>query len=104
MLLITASTTDIPISNTLQRLHTSPMSRDSLSVRGVLLPIDHYLGDRAGYHKVAFTKIPLVCSCPLGFASCTVAVPPELFQLKCLNPTLKVRPHLNRNKTSVPQI
>jgi hypothetical protein len=33
-----------------------------------------------------------------------VAEPPELFQLKCLSPTLKARPHLNRNKTSVPRI
>jgi hypothetical protein len=33
-----------------------------------------------------------------------VAEPPELFQLKCLSPALEVRPHLNRNNTSVPQI
>jgi hypothetical protein len=33
-----------------------------------------------------------------------VAEPPKLFQLKCLSPTLKARPHLNRNKTPVPQI
>ena len=33
-----------------------------------------------------------------------VAEPPELFQLKCLSPTLEARPHLNRNKPSVPQI
>jgi hypothetical protein len=33
-----------------------------------------------------------------------VAEPPELFQLKCLSPTLEARPHLNRNKTSVPRI
>jgi hypothetical protein len=25
--------------------------------------------------------------------------PPELFQLKCLSPTLEARPHLNRNNT-----
>jgi hypothetical protein len=50
------------------------MSRDSRSARGALLPIDHYLGDLAGYHYVAFTKIPLVCSCPLGFASHTNTV------------------------------
>jgi hypothetical protein len=29
---------------------------------------------------------------------------PELFQLKCLSPTLEARPHLNRNKMSVPRI
>jgi Ribonuclease G/E len=34
----------------------------------------------------------------------SVAEPPELFQLKCLSLTLEVRPHLNRNKTSVPWI
>jgi hypothetical protein len=33
-----------------------------------------------------------------------VAEPPELFQLNCLSPTLKARPHLNGNKTSVPRI
>jgi hypothetical protein len=33
-----------------------------------------------------------------------VAEPPELFQLKCLSPTLEARPHLSRNKTSVPRI
>jgi hypothetical protein len=33
-----------------------------------------------------------------------VEEPPELFQLKCVSPTLKARPHLNRNKTSVPRI
>jgi hypothetical protein len=33
-----------------------------------------------------------------------VAEPPELFQLKCLSPALEARPHLNRNKPSVPQI
>jgi hypothetical protein len=33
-----------------------------------------------------------------------VAEPPELFQLKCLSPALEARPHLNGNKTSVPQI
>jgi hypothetical protein len=36
--------------------------------------------------------------------SVPMAEPPELFQLKCLSPTLKARPHLNRNKTSVPRI
>jgi hypothetical protein len=30
--------------------------------------------------------------------------PPELFQLKCPCPALKARPHLNRNKPSVPRI
>jgi hypothetical protein len=55
----------------MQRLHPLPMSRDSLSARGALLPVDHYLGGLARYNYVAFTKIPLVCSCSLGFASHT---------------------------------
>jgi hypothetical protein len=38
------------------------------------------------------------------FKDVCVAEPPELFQLNCLSPTLKARPHLNRNKTSVPRI
>jgi hypothetical protein len=42
------STTDIPVSDTLQRLHTLLTSRDSLSARGALLPIDHYLAGLAG--------------------------------------------------------
>jgi hypothetical protein len=33
-----------------------------------------------------------------------VVEPRELFQLKCLGPALKARPHLNRNKLSVPRI
>jgi hypothetical protein len=57
--------------NPLQWLHSLPMSRDSLSARGVLLPIDHFLAGPAGYHYVAFTKILLMCSYPLGFASRT---------------------------------
>jgi hypothetical protein len=34
MLLLTVRTADIPVSNTLQRLHTLPRSRDSLSSLG----------------------------------------------------------------------
>jgi hypothetical protein len=63
------STADIPISNTLKRLHTLPTSRDSRSTRGSRLPIDHYQGDLAGFHYVAFTKIPRGHSHPLGFSS-----------------------------------
>jgi hypothetical protein len=51
------STTDILVSNTLQRLHTLPTSHDSHFARGSSLPIDHYQGDLAGSHYVAFTKI-----------------------------------------------
>jgi hypothetical protein len=48
---------DIEVSNTLQRSHTLPTSHDSLSARGSSLPIDHYQGELAGSHYVAFTKI-----------------------------------------------
>jgi hypothetical protein len=34
----------------------------------------------------------------------TVAEVPELFQLKCLSPALKARPHLNGNNPSIPRI
>jgi hypothetical protein len=47
------SMADIPVSDTLQSLHTLPTSRDSLYAREELLPIDHYLGGLAGYHYVA---------------------------------------------------
>jgi hypothetical protein len=70
-MLLTVSTADIPVSNTLQRLHTLPTSCDSLSTRGTLLPIDHYLGGLAGYDYVAFIKIPLLYSCSLAFVSRT---------------------------------
>jgi hypothetical protein len=68
------STADISVSNPLHRSHTLPTSHDSLSARGELIPIDHYLGGLAGYHYVAFTKTPLVHSCSLGFASRTNTV------------------------------
>jgi hypothetical protein len=56
-MLLTMSMTDISVSNTLQRLHTLPTRRDSHSARGSSIPIDHYQGDLAGSHYVAFTKI-----------------------------------------------
>jgi hypothetical protein len=34
----------------------------------------------------------------------SVAELPELFQLKCLSPALKARPHLNGNNPSIPRI
>jgi hypothetical protein len=34
----------------------------------------------------------------------SVAELPELFQLKCLSPTLEARPHLNGNNPSIPRI
>jgi hypothetical protein len=57
MPLLTVSTNDISISNTLQRSHTLPTSRDSHSARKEPVSIHHYLGGLAGYHYVAFTKI-----------------------------------------------
>jgi hypothetical protein len=48
----------ISFDNTLQSLRTLPTSRDSLSAWRSWLSIDHYQGDPAGYHYVAFTKIP----------------------------------------------
>jgi hypothetical protein len=51
------------------------MSRDSLSAWRELLPIDHYLGGLAGYHYVAFTKIPQGCSRPLGFLNVSHSSP-----------------------------
>jgi hypothetical protein len=72
--LLTVGTTDILVSNPMQRLHPLPTTRDSRFARGALLPIDHFLGGLAGYHYIAFTKILLVCSCPLGFASRTNTV------------------------------
>jgi hypothetical protein len=38
---------------------------------GFARPVLHYRGEWLGIHDVAFTKIPLVCSCPLGFVSRT---------------------------------
>jgi hypothetical protein len=73
--LITTSTADISVSNPLQRLHTLPTSRDSLSTRRELLPIDHYLGGLAGYHYEAFTKIPRGYSRPLGFLNVSHSSP-----------------------------
>jgi hypothetical protein len=61
------STANIPVSNTLQRLHTLPTSRDSHSARGSGLPIDHYQGDLAGSHYVAFTKISQRSQSPVRF-------------------------------------
>jgi hypothetical protein len=70
MLLLTVSTTDIPVSNTLQRLHTLPTSHDPF-LPWVYQTLKHYQGGSARFHYIAFTKIPLVHSCSLGFASRT---------------------------------
>jgi hypothetical protein len=44
MLLLTVSTADIPVSNTLQRLHTLPTSRDPVLPR-VDQTLKHYQGE-----------------------------------------------------------
>jgi hypothetical protein len=67
------SSADIPVSNTLQRLHTLPTSCDPLLPR-VDKTLKHYEGESARFHYVAFTKTPLVHSCLLGLASRTNAV------------------------------
>jgi hypothetical protein len=70
MLLLTVSTTDIPVSNALQRLHILPTSCDPFLPQ-VDQTLKHYQGESARFHYVAFTKTPLVHSCSLGFASRT---------------------------------
>jgi hypothetical protein len=40
----------------------------------------------------------------MGWRATSVAELPELFQLKCLSPTLEARPHLNGNNPSIPRI
>jgi hypothetical protein len=43
------------------------MSSDPLSAQGSSLPIDHFWGDLAGFHYVAFIEISQRYSRPLGF-------------------------------------
>jgi hypothetical protein len=52
------SMADIPVFNTLRMLHILPTRHDSHSAQGSSLPIDHYQGDLAWSHYVAFIKIP----------------------------------------------
>jgi hypothetical protein len=61
------SSTDILVSNTLQRLYTLPTSRDPFMPR-VDQTLKHYQGESARFHYVAFTKTSLVHGCSLGFA------------------------------------
>jgi hypothetical protein len=60
------------------------MSHDSLSARGALLPIDHYLGDLAGCHNIAFTKISRGHNRLLGFFSLinTISLPTRMVSNK----------------------
>jgi hypothetical protein len=51
------------------------MSRDSLFVWGSSLPIDDFQGDPAGFHYVAFTKIPRGHSRLLGFSNLINTIP-----------------------------
>jgi hypothetical protein len=83
------STADIQVSNTLQRLHTLPTSRDPFFPR-VDQTLKQYQGESAGIHYVAFTKTPLVHSCSLGFASRT-------------NTILLLRWVTNKTKSNEPQ-
>jgi hypothetical protein len=41
---------------------------------------------------------------PTIMSGVSVAELPELFQLKCLSPAPKARPHLNGNNPSIPRI
>jgi hypothetical protein len=70
---------------------------------------------RAGVQRIAAwageasTTLVLLGMSPIPVSELPVSIsdvaePPELFQLKCLSPALEARPHLNRNKTSVPWI
>jgi hypothetical protein len=61
-MLLTVSSADIPVFNTLQRLYTLPTSRDPFQP-GLYRPDLHYQGEWPGIHYVAFTKTPLVHSC-----------------------------------------
>jgi hypothetical protein len=72
-LLLTMSTTNIQVSNHLQRLHTLPTSRDPF-LPWVDQTLKHFEGESARFHYVAFTKILLVCSRPLDLSSRTNTV------------------------------
>jgi hypothetical protein len=63
MLLLTMGTTDILVSNSPQRPHTLPTSRDPLFPQ-VDQTLKHFQGESARFHYVAFTKILRVCSRP----------------------------------------
>jgi hypothetical protein len=54
------------------------------------------------HRRLASRAIPLPVQ-PLR-ETLRVAELPELFQLKCLSPTSKARPHLNGNNPSIPRI
>ena len=69
------STTDISVSNTLQRSHTLPTSCDSHSAQKEPISIDHYLGGLTGYHYVPLQRFPRGHSRPLGFSSLINTVP-----------------------------
>jgi hypothetical protein len=72
-LLLTMSSVDILVFNTLQRLYTLPTSRDPFMPR-LDQTLKHYQGESAKFHYIAFTKTPLMHSCSLGFTSRTNAV------------------------------
>jgi hypothetical protein len=70
MPLITVSTTNIPVSFLCKGCTLYPRVVIPLHP-GFATPDLHYRGEWPGIHYVAFTKILLVCSRLLGFASCT---------------------------------
>jgi hypothetical protein len=65
-MLLTMSTTDTPVSNPLQRMHTLPMSRDPFLPK-VDQTLKHSQGESARFHYVAFSH-------PLDFVSLTNTV------------------------------
>jgi hypothetical protein len=73
------NTTDILVSNPPQRSHSLPMSHDPFLPR-VDQTLKHSQGESARFYYVAFTKIHMLCSRPLGFASRTntVLLPKEV--------------------------
>jgi hypothetical protein len=73
-----------------------PRSNDRGAVMGAVAP----LGPAAGTRRRRADR-PQRGTRGLGVG---VAELPELFQLKCLNPAVEARPHLNGNNPSIPRI
>jgi hypothetical protein len=71
------STTDIPVSNTLQRLHTLPTSHDPFSSLGLQDPIFITEVNGSGYTTQPLQRFPRGHSRPLDFSSLinTVLIP-----------------------------
>jgi hypothetical protein len=69
------STTDIPISNPLQRLHTLPMSRDLFFCLGSIKPSNTTKVSRQGFTMKPLQRFPRGRSHPLGFSTLINTVP-----------------------------